>query len=473
MSVTEKTIDFNSLEKLIFEKQCREGCKLLKEKLEQYGEDLKESRDKSIYRHKGLKKTTIKTIMGEVEYTRALYEVVSEDGIKKYVYLLDQAMGINGSGFMSGLLSGLIVKTACEGSYRSTSRIISETTGQPISHTAAWNVVQEIGNRIGIKEANAAEAAANNEGAGELETPLLFEEMDGIWLNLQGKSRKEFGRNREMKLSIAYDGAERKGAKRYQLTNKVACAGFLPVGAFMKHKEGVIAGTYNTDEIRMRLLNGDGASWIKSGITDESVHFQLDQYHINNAIRKYVKNREMQKMITEYLYAKKIDGMLECIMLLSDSVSDDDEQDNLLSLYDYFSSNKSGLIPCHRRGLPIPPPSEGKVYRRLGAMESNVFTLVGNRMKGRRFCWSIDGGNNMARILCLKVTGKLNDTLQSLTKIILPEKYAENIFSGLSAAKVPQLAGKGYEGYHKSFAPPKPEYKWLRGIGSMNLGDLI
>lgn len=473
MSVTENTIDFNSLEKITYEKQCREGCELIKEKLEQYDEELRKNRDKSKYRHKGVRQRTIKTIMGEVEYSRAIYEVINDDGLKGYVYLLDEAMGINGSGFMSGLLSELIVKTACESTYRCTSRVISETTGQTISHTAAWNVVQEMGKRISIQEENAANAAAKNEGKGTIETPILFEEMDGIWLNLQGKSREEFGKNREMKLSIGYDGALKKGENRYQLTNKVACACFLPVGAFMRLKEGIIAGTYNTDEIKMRLLNGDAASWIKRGITDETVHFQLDQYHINEAIRKYVKNKEMQKMITGYLYAKKIDDMLKCISILADSVSDDEEEDNLLSLYDFFSNNKNDLIPCHRRGLPIPPPPEGKVYRRMGAMESNVFTLVGNRMKGRRFCWSIDGANNMARLLCLKVTGKLNDTLKSLTRVVLPEKYAEEIITGFSAAKVSKSAGKGYDGYHKSTAPPTPDYKWLRGIGSLNLGDAL
>ena len=469
MSVTENTIDFNSLEKEIFKKCCESGCELLKTILEKYDDELSESRDKSAYRHKGPRKTTVKTIMGEVEYSRIIYKTTLEDGAKKYIYLLDEAMGINGSGFMSGLLSELIIKTACESTFRATSRVISETTGQTISHAAAWNVVQETGKRIDIQEENAACAAAGGKGKGTLETPILFEEMDGIWLSLQGKSREEFGKNREMKLSIAYDGAEEKGGKRYQLTNKAACAGFLPAGAFMRRKEGIIAGTCNTDEIKIRLLNGDGASWIKRGITDDTVHFQLDQYHINEAIRKYVKNKEMQKMITGYLYAKKIDDMLKCISLLADSVSDDDEEDNLLSLHDFFSNNKNGLIPCHRRGLPIPPPPEGKVYRRMGAMESNVFTLVGNRMKGRRFSWSIDGGNNMARLLCLKAAGKLSDTLQSLTRVVLPEKYAEEVIAGLSAAKVAGSAGNGYDGYHKSSAPSTPEYKWLRSMGAMNL----
>lgn len=79
----------------------------------------------------------------------------------------------------------------------------------------------------------------------------------------------------------------------------------------------------------------------------------------------------------------------------------------------------------------------------------------------------------MARLLCLKVAGKLSDTLQSLTRVVLPEKYAEEVIAGLSAAKAAGSVGNGYDGYHKSLAPPTPEYKWLRSIGSMNLGDVL
>ena len=467
MSVTENTIDFNSLEQLTYKYFCRKGCEWLKALLENHDRHLSMHRDKSIYRHKGTRKSCIKTIMGEVEYSRTIYEVIGENGLKTYVYLLDEEMGLNGRGFMSGLLSQIIVNAACESSYRSTARQVSESTGQSISHTGAWNVVQELGRRAGLKEEMDADAALKCEGSGLLETPVLFEEFDGIYLNLQGKSRKKHGDRREMKVSIAYDGAVKTGKKRFNLTNKVACAGFHPAGEFIKRKEGVVAATYNTDEIKTRLVNGDGDPWIRRAAIDENTHFQLDSYHANQAIRTYVKDKRMRKMITELYYAKRIAELLESIVILSDSVETDEEQENLLKLYTYFKGNEDGLIPCHRRGLPIPPPPEGKVYRRLGAMESNVFTLIGNRMKGRRHCWSINGGDNLARLLCLKVTGKLTETLQKLTALTLPERYAEELTVNFSAAMIPETAGNGYDGYHKSPAPSTADFKWLRGIGSL------
>jgi len=60
-------------------------------------------RDRSIYRHKGLRKTFIKTVMGEVEFSRAIYEQKNGNGTKSFVYLLDKAMGTVCSGYMSGL----------------------------------------------------------------------------------------------------------------------------------------------------------------------------------------------------------------------------------------------------------------------------------------------------------------------------------------------------------------------------------
>lgn len=376
-------------------------------------------------------------------------------------------MGINGSGFMSGLMSELIAQAVCESSYRSAARSVSELTGQSISHTAAWKVAQDLGEGVGLGEQQAAKAAAESRGTGELLTSVLFEEQDGIWLKLQGKARKQYGKSKEMKLAIAYDGTRKRGKKRYELTNNVACANFENGEKFQKRKEGIVARSYNVDEIEMRLLNGDGAAWIKQAITDETVHFQLDTFHRNKSIRTYVKNPTMQKEIKKLLYDNRIDELLVYLEALSNSVDDVNERYNLLTLRTYFANNKAGLVPCHKRGLNIPNPPEGKEYRHMGAMESNVFSLVGNRMKGRRASWSIEGGNNLVRLLCLKSTNKLSEAVKNLTSVVLPDKYLEEIFTGLSAGQVAKTVGKGYDGLKEAGrSPATSDFKWLRGIGS-------
>ncbi len=48
--------------------------------LENYDTELAKSRDKSRYRDKGKRITTIKTVYGEVTYARRVYQTKLEDG---------------------------------------------------------------------------------------------------------------------------------------------------------------------------------------------------------------------------------------------------------------------------------------------------------------------------------------------------------------------------------------------------------
>ena len=55
------------------------------------------ARDSKKYRHKGLRTTHVNTVMGEVKFRRAMYEI-NEDGVTKTVYLLDEKLNINSEG---------------------------------------------------------------------------------------------------------------------------------------------------------------------------------------------------------------------------------------------------------------------------------------------------------------------------------------------------------------------------------------
>ena len=86
--VTNDEVKFNDLEKKIFKFVCSFGCLILKLMLEAYDRKLMNARDTKKYRHKGLRGNTIKTIMGEVEYRRVMYEM-EENSIKKTECLND------------------------------------------------------------------------------------------------------------------------------------------------------------------------------------------------------------------------------------------------------------------------------------------------------------------------------------------------------------------------------------------------
>jgi hypothetical protein len=200
------------------------------------------------------------------------------------------------------------------------------------------------------------------------------------------------------------------------------------------------------------IMNDDGAAWTKrSADGDANSHYQLDTFHCNRAIRENVSDPEWRAQMFKLLYAKQIDLLLQYIEALSNSVGDEKERKKLLSLLIYFTNNKDGLIPYHRRGLDLPSPKDGTVYRRCGAAESNIFTILGARMKGARASWSVKGGNKLAHLRCL-------------TSLSLPEKYAEDVVTVLTPAKVPKSAGKGYNRYQHAAIPDAPAIKWMKNL---------
>lgn len=142
-----------------------------------------------------------------------------------------------------------------------------------------------------------------------------------------------------------------------------------------------------------------------------------------------------------------------------DLLTNEHEKSRLSDLYRYYSENKEALAGYYDRGITIPPTRDPGVihHARLGSMEGNVFTLIGNRMKGRRACWSIDGGNRLAALLCkhhsVSVTPEANG--------INP---CESFNAPLSATKAPKKDGKGYESIRNIAIPSG--MKWLKNISS-------
>jgi len=449
-------MDINRLEEEFYREACQTAREKLRQALEAYDLKLLESRDKEKYRTTDLRETVLKTRMGDVEYRRRQYKTV-EDGKTVYVYLLDMAIGEQVVGHFSQSMAETIAEANCEMSYRHSAQTISETTGQNISHTTAWKVTQALGERANNQELEDAKRAAESKGRGQVEVPLLFEEQDGVWLNLQGDDRKTRGSSIEMKVAIAYSGTVKTGAKRYNLTGKVACANFEGINQFSRRKDGVIASYYNVDEIQHHVLNGDGASWIRRSVTDETI-YQLDTFHRNQAIFKYIKDADARKNIFKLLYSKQIDLMFDVIDAYANSTDDPLVEKSYRELESYFQNNRDGLILYKRRCVDLPEPPEGVVYRRCGAMESNIFSLIGRRMKRRRTNWSINGGNNMARLLTLKATKRIKEAVSGL----LPEKFEQIVQTPLSAAQSPNRVGKGYNGFAHAAIPPSQ--KWMKDI---------
>lgn len=444
--IKEKNISFKELEQNIFKYICQCGCEMTRTILEDYDKDLEKARDKKSYRHKGSRTTSIKTVFGEVSYKRTVYKHVNEEGRNEWMYLLDEAMNMDKIGLISTNLAEKIVETVTKESYRGAADVVTQTTGQVISHGGAWNLVQKLGDKICAEEKALVDEMDAGVIVGEEVTPILFEEMDGVYIAMQGKSKPGKKRSREMKVSVAYKGWQYDGKANTKLVGKIMTAGMESANEFLAIREAMLQKKYNTDEIEIRILNGDGGSWIKDPYEPETI-FQLDRFHIYQEIIRKISDKRAQKVIRELMDGDRIDECFEFIEAYATSIESPDTLDKgskkAKELLAYLQNNREGLIPYQRRGINLPKEQSGIVYKNLGTQENHNCSVITQRMKHRRMSWSINGANNIAKLLVRKENKTLYDTIERYTDGIIVAASLNDVMEVLSAAKAPKYDGKG------------------------------
>ena len=444
--IKENGVTFKELEKNIYAWVCQIGREFTKEFLERYDRMLMEDRDKKKYRNKGARQTTIKTVYGEVTYQRTVYEVIGEDGTRRFVYLLDETLELDQVGLISTNMAQLLVKGITELSYRECASQVSEMTGQTISAMGVWNVIQALGEKVCGEEAELTVEYRKGDVKGEKEAPVLFEEADGVYINLQGKDKKRQKQEKaEVKVGIAYEGWRKTGPDRYALENKVVVAGLSKAKEFQEYREAAIAQEFNLDEVSQRILNADGASWIKQ-VKDKSTCFQLDPFHRNKAVKEKIHEKAAQEAIFELLREEETEELFRYLEIYRDSLSDDEERKDVEELIRYYENNREGLVPYQSQGLKLPEAREGLEYRNMGTMENHVWSVIAKRMKHGHRSWSVRGGNHLAKILAKKCSGKLCEVTERLRRPVFEEEKVEELYGEiLMSAKAPKKDGKGYE----------------------------
>ncbi|WP_419094250.1 ISLre2 family transposase [[Ruminococcus] torques] len=445
--VEEKLVSFKELEQKVFKYVCELGCEITRVLLETYDRELAATRDTRQYRDKGKRRTCIKTVYGTVEYERKVYKTSLEDGKTAYVYLLDQAMQMDKIGLISTNLAEKLAMTVTESPYRTTADIISSTCGQSISAGGVWKVMQRLGERISEEEDHAVKQMNADQAEGQREIPVLFEEMDGVWLNMQDEHHKKM-KKQEMKVFTMYEGwdEEKEKNNRSTLVGKTMLAGMEKSSEFHEKREACIRKKYNADEIQQRILNGDGGSWIKEPY-DPDVIFQLDRYHIYQEILRKISDKKAQEEIRKLFDEEKMDEMLEYIRVYATSVESPDEADKksrkARELYQYLKNNRGGLLPYDKQGKEIPAPQAGMIYKGMGVQENQNCTTITLRMKNRRMRWSVKGANNLAKVLYRKENRELIETIDRYTEGLIFTIQMQEIVETLSVAKAPKKDGKG------------------------------
>lgn len=442
-------IKFNELEKKIFNFVCFLGCLIIKMMLERYDKKIMEERDKKKYRHKGLRETSVNTVMGEIKYKRAIYEI-EEEGIKKTVYLLDEKLKISVEGKVSSNLVEKVVETVpITDSYRKAGKVIEATTNTSLSHEKIRKMIIKIGDKITSKEKEERKLFDKKQlVAGLKQITALFEEADGLWIKLQGKDRKErLEKNKEkaekankefnpkmkikteLKLHVMYEGWK-KGDPRHELVNKQYIAGIMKPKEMSKLRDARVFRQYDVNKIKLRVMNGDGAKWTK-GITPKDGIYQKDQFHIMQEITRDVP-KEYRNIFVELINKKEFDKIKAAINGLKYELGGEYTGIKKLNKLESYLSND---LERYQDLVEVPEAPSGIEYRNMGTQESQIFSKLKKRFCSGRKAFGIHGANALSKVCVLSEKFRMEDIETPIPTDTSVEEWIEEIENNVKMNK--------------------------------------
>ena len=327
--ITDEKVNFNSLEENTYKKVMKLGRELIIDNLRTLDNLIKQYRDKEIFKVKDFQRTTIKTKLGEIEFSRRRYEMET-NGIKKCIYLLDELLEINCIGQYSQSVVEMIIREITKKSYRETAKTVSEDTESQITYTAVRKIVLELGEKIKNLEEEKIKLYEEGKIEGTKEAEYIFCEHDGIYIKKQ-KAKKEKKKRKykekkiqkkrskkkkngiELKIAVIHEGKEARYENDFKLRNKIIVGTVGKAKELKRIEDTAIGTTYKEYAIKKIIINGDGADWTGSIVEGAKEIFQLDMAHIQKKMYMAVSDKEYLKKMQEIVYTEKVKEIFSLI----------------------------------------------------------------------------------------------------------------------------------------------------------------
>lgn len=374
------------LELSIYRVMMEIASEVFRDILEELDLKLLQKRDRSRYKNCGLRKRNLKTVFGVIEFKRRNYY---DKKNSKYKFLLDDVVERSAVGSFSENLVELILRLVSNLSFRETEEQIERLTNIRLTHQSIWNIVQTVGKDI-LKY---YESLSEEEHQETISTSILYEEHDGVYI--KGQKRKGI----EVKVGTFYTGWKREKENRYQLKNKIVFASTQNASDFLNIKEKLAYKTYDMDNVKLRVLNADGANWT-SNVMDSRTIIQLDYFHIKQAIMTGIIDKKVISRSFKLLEKKDYDKLIEGIKEYSEK-SEGLEKEKAERVFSYLHNNRK-FIPRYKDLLPTSfvKMKESEEFRNMGIQENQNHMIIAKRMKHKRMSWSKQGATNIALVIC-------------------------------------------------------------------------
>jgi len=440
--------NFAEIEQLLWDAVIETFQQAMVEILSMLDKYLMATRDKKRYEYKELKERTYVTMLGTITIKRRYYWDRDE---KKWVYLLDEALGLKSRDQVSSCLKELVVLWATKGpSYRDVQERLKELYGyQVLSHEKIRQIL--------LRASDALKDAINmNERPGNKQVGTLFIEADGFWTFVQERGRKT-KQKRETHLVVVHEGWERRQGvgenADYRLKNPM----YVTVTAgdeesIWEQTRLRLAQRYKNLKDTQVIINGDFAPWIRA-CTEyfKNALYQYDRFHLKKEVKKVLGGRKKYtKLAHEQIDQNNPEGLLEVMSRAAEEIDDLEKRFEVLKLKARLAKHREALVDYRQRlkaqGLQVSPD-----WRGMGAAESNVdrFKL---RTSKRGRAWSEKGLEAILRMLGLLYENRLHNCIKQLD-LSLGERVGTEKLVSMSAARVAKAVGKKVVGIRQAGFP--------------------
>jgi hypothetical protein len=297
---------------------------------------------------------------------------------------VDELLGIEKYGRMSGRVREIGASLACMGTYRLAANQLSYLIKTPISHSAIQRMTWITGDRIADGE-EAERRRVFELGdpieAGSIKSPVLYGESDGVWVHLQREKR----RSAEVRVATISTGRKQIGKDRFRFENK-RCITAIGLNS-EQWQEQIVREThryYDLSETKMLISGGDGNQWVRHSFDRMEIpqEFVLDRFHLHRAARRTFHDKAEAKQIVTQICEEGFSSVTKDLRQRIGQAEGREKQ-KLEDFYRYIQNNQDGLLDLEKRGIDLP------AY--LGGIEGNVDKLVVHRMKGRGCSWRLRG----------------------------------------------------------------------------------
>lgn len=383
---------------------------LIAEEWEFYDKKLKTDRiRKEKWEIVRIDETSLLTSIGTIRYHKTYYKS-KETG--EYCYLLDKAMGIHTHERITEDAEAELLKEAVASSYRKGGENAS-ITDEVVSKETVMNKIHRL-------EFPKVEAQPEKKQVKYLYIDADEDHVSLQYINEKGDIKKPRTNTIMPRLVYIYEGVNMENKRHELLTLKHfggVYEGTEGVKNLWKEVSEYIEESYDTEFLEKVYINGDGAAWIKSGVTHiEKGKFVLDRFHMHKYIIKATSHlidssddarSEMYRAIRKK-EKRTAEEVFDHILAITDSES---KRKTVQASKDYIIGNWAGIMRWIRdKNENIECSAEGHVSH-----------VLSSRMSSRPLGWSRIGADKMSRLRIYDANGGDMLELVRYQKRVLPK----------------------------------------------------